>query len=132
MKTGPRPWLDLLRPPHRRGGGGGEPEASRQPGLVANAGDVGPYLTRTMAEAVGEHANVGEVRGEGMLTPWRLVKNRDTREAFDPPRKVVPRIAEAMGRRGVIARAMPQGDIIGYAPPLIVSATADALKEVCG
>jgi adenosylmethionine-8-amino-7-oxononanoate aminotransferase len=38
-------------------------------GLVANAGDVGPYLTRTMAEAVGEHANVGEVRGEGMLWP---------------------------------------------------------------
>jgi hypothetical protein len=29
---------------------------------------------------------------------------------------------------------MPQGDIIGFAPPLclIVSATADALKEVCG
>ncbi|MFW5881918.1 MAG: aminotransferase class III-fold pyridoxal phosphate-dependent enzyme, partial [Roseicyclus sp.] len=28
-------------------------------GLVANAGEVGAYLTRTMAEAVGEHANVG-------------------------------------------------------------------------
>jgi acetylornithine/succinyldiaminopimelate/putrescine aminotransferase len=46
-------------------------------GLVANAGDVGPYLTRTMAEALGEHANVGEVRGEGMLSAVELVKNRD-------------------------------------------------------
>jgi L-2,4-diaminobutyrate transaminase len=110
-------------------------------GLVANAGDVGPYLTRTMAEAVGEHANVGEVRGEGMLTAVELVKNRDTREGFDPADKVVPRIAEAMGRRGVIARAMPQGDILGYAPPLslskeeadtIVTVTAEAIAEVLG
>jgi L-2,4-diaminobutyrate transaminase len=109
--------------------------------LVANAGDVGPYLTRTMAEAVSEHANVGEVRGEGMLTAVELVKNRDTREPFDPADKVVPRIAEAMGRRGVIARAMPQGDILGYAPPLslskaeadtIVTVTAEAIAEVLG
>jgi hypothetical protein len=64
---------------------------------------------------------VGEVRGEGMLSAVEIVKNRDTREAFDPSEKTVPRIAEAMGRRGVIARAMPQGDIIGYAPPLSLS-----------
>jgi L-2,4-diaminobutyrate transaminase len=111
-------------------------------GLVANAGEVGPYLTRTLAEALDEHANVGEVRGEGMLSAVEIVKNRDTREAFRPrPRKIVPRIAEAMGRRGVIARAMPQGDIIGYAPPLslsreeadtVVSVTAEAIAEVLG
>ena len=110
-------------------------------GLVANAGEVGPYLTRTLGEALGEHAHVGEVRGEGMLSAVELVKNRDTREAFDPGDKVVPRIAEAMSRRGVIARAMPQGDIIGYATPLslsweeadtVVSVTTDAIAEVLG
>jgi L-2,4-diaminobutyrate transaminase len=46
-----------------------------------------------------------------------------------------------MSRRGVIARAMPQGDIIGYAPPLslsreeadtVVTVTADAIAEVLG
>ncbi|MEQ8367287.1 MAG: aspartate aminotransferase family protein, partial [Roseicyclus sp.] len=50
-------------------------------------------------------------------------------------------IVAAMGRRGVIARAMPQGDIIGYAPPLclsraeadtVVAATADSIAEVLG
>jgi L-2,4-diaminobutyrate transaminase len=110
-------------------------------GLVANAGEVGPYLTRTLDEALGEHAHVGEVRGEGMLSAVELVKNRDTREAFDPGDKVVPRVVEAMNRRGVIARAMPQGDIIGYAPPLslsreeadtVVTVTADAIAEVLG
>jgi L-2,4-diaminobutyrate transaminase len=46
-----------------------------------------------------------------------------------------------MLRRGVIARAMPQGDIIGLAPPLclteaeadrIVETTRDAIHEVLG
>jgi L-2,4-diaminobutyrate transaminase len=109
--------------------------------LVANAGEVGPYLTRTMAEALADHPNMGEVRGEGMLTAVELVEDRERRVFFDPARKVVPQIVAAMGRRGVIARAMPQGDILGYAPPLclsreeadtIVSATVDAVREVLG
>jgi len=109
--------------------------------LVENAGEVGPYLTRTLVEALGEHAHVGEVRGDGMLAAVELVKNRDTREGFDPADKIVPKIVGAMSRRGVIARAMPQGDILGYAPPLcltraeadiIVTATVDSITEVLG
>ncbi len=109
--------------------------------LVANAGEVGPYLTRTMAEALADHPNLGEVRGEGMLTAVELVRDRDGRSSFDPAQKVVPRIVQAMGSRGVIARAMPQGDIIGYAPPLclsreeadtIVSVTVEAIGDVLG
>jgi len=34
---------------------------------------------------------------------------------------VSPKIAEAMLKRGVISRAMPEGDIIGFAPPLSIS-----------
>jgi L-2,4-diaminobutyrate transaminase len=110
-------------------------------GLVANAGEVGGYLTRTMAEAVGEHGHVGEVRGAGMLTAVEMVRDRDTRQGFDAAEKIVPRIVGAMGTRGVVARAMPQGDIIGFAPPLclsreeadtIVSVTAEAIAEVLG
>jgi L-2,4-diaminobutyrate transaminase len=84
---------------------------------------------------------LGEVRGEGMLTAVELVQDRDSRSSFDPAQKIVPRIVQAMGSRGVIARAMPQGDIIGYAPPLclsreeadtIVSVTVDAIGDVLG
>jgi L-2,4-diaminobutyrate transaminase len=69
--------------------------------------------------------------------PSNWSRTSDNRVFFDPARKVGPSIAAALLKRGVIARAMPQGDIIGFAPPLcladtIVSATADALKEVCG
>ena len=55
--------------------------------------------------------------------------------------KVGLRIAAALLERGVIGRAMPQGDILGFAPPLcltrdeadtIVAATKGAVEAVTG
>lgn len=109
--------------------------------LVSNAGEVGAYLNKAMADALGDHANVGEIRGEGMLCAVELVKDRDDRVFFDPADKVAPRIVAAMLERGVIARAMPQGDIIGFAPPFcltrdqadeIVAATKASVGDVLG
>lgn len=98
--------------------------------LVSNAGSVGGYLNTAMAEALGAHANVGDIRGEGMLCAVELVKDRDDRVFFDGADKVAPRIVAAMLDRGVIARAMPQGDIIGFAPPF--SLTREQADEVVG
>ena len=107
--------------------------------LVENARDTGAYFNQAMRTALAEHAQVGEVRGDGMLCAVELVEDRDTRTFFDPAKKITPQIVAAMARRGVVARAMPQGDIIGYAPPLclsreeadtVVSVTAEAIKEV--
>jgi L-2,4-diaminobutyrate transaminase len=109
--------------------------------LVRNAGEVGAYLNRTMKDALGGHAHVGEVRGEGMLCAVELVKDRDDRVFFDAADKTGPRVVAAMFEAGVIARAMPQGDIIGFAPPFlltraeadrVVEVTAAAVKEVLG
>ena len=109
-------------------------------GLVANAGETGAYLKNAIAGALGDHAHVGDVRGEGMLAAIELVEDKDDRVFYDPARKIGPSIAAALLSRGVIARAMPQGDIIGFAPPMcltraeadiIVSAVTDAVKEVC-
>ena len=111
-------------------------------GLVRNAGETGAYLTQAMRDALGEHPNVGEIRGAGMLAAVELVEDRDARRFFDPARKVGIQIAAAMlADSGVIARAMPQGDIIGFAPPLcltraeadtIVAATDRAVRKVLG
>jgi adenosylmethionine-8-amino-7-oxononanoate aminotransferase len=47
-------------------------------------------------------------------------------------------VATALAKRGIVGRAMPQGDILGFAPPLclsrgeadiVVSATTEAVKE---
>jgi L-2,4-diaminobutyrate transaminase len=110
-------------------------------GLVGNAGRVGRYLNDRMRAAVGDHPNVGEIRGEGMLCAVELVRDRDTRGFFDAAEGIGGKVVGAMLKRGVIARAMPQGDIVGLAPPLclteaeadvIVDVTAVALRETLG
>jgi len=109
--------------------------------LVANAGRIGAHLNAAMAAALGTHAHVGEIRGEGMLCAVELVKDRDDRIFFDPSEKVAPRIVARMLELGVIARAMPQGDIIGFAPPFclsqseadqVVGVTHRAITDVLG
>ena len=109
--------------------------------LVRAAGRVGGRLNAAMGAAVGDHAHVGEVRGEGMLCAVELVRDRDARVFFDAAEGIGAKVAAAMLRRGVIARAMPQGDILGFAPPFclteaeadrIAQTTADALQEVLG
>lgn len=87
-------------------------------GLVKNAGETGAYLKKALADAVGDHVHVGEVRGEGLLIAVEFVKDRDSRTYFDAAEKVSARITQALLGENVIARAMPQGDIIGFAPPL--------------
>ncbi|WP_265500807.1 aspartate aminotransferase family protein [Paracoccus beibuensis] len=110
-------------------------------GLVENAGTVGAYLNDRMQAAVGDHAHVGEVRGEGMLCAVELVADRDARRFFAASEGKGAKVVAAMLKRGVIARAMPQGDILGFAPPLcltrdeadrIVEVTAESIAEVLG
>jgi L-2,4-diaminobutyrate transaminase len=108
-------------------------------GLVENAGTVGAYFRSELARAVGDHVNVGDVRGDGLLAAVEFVEDKDDRKFFDAGQKVGPKVAAALLERGVIARAMPQGDILGFAPPLcltreeadiVVEKTTDAVKSV--
>ena len=109
--------------------------------LVANAGRTGTYLNAALQETVGDHVHVGDVRGEGMLAAIEFMADRDTHRFFDASEKVGPRIAAALLEDGVIARAMPQGDILGFAPPFCLTSaevdeiavkTARAVKSVLG
>ena len=68
-----------------------------------------------------------------------FVEDKNDRRFFDPSRAIGIQVATALAERGVIARAMPQGDILGFAPPLcltreeadiIVDATCGAIEAV--
>ncbi|MEP4036728.1 aspartate aminotransferase family protein [Pseudophaeobacter sp.] len=90
--------------------------------LIENAGSTGAYLQKTMREALGDHPNVGDIRGEGMLCAVEFVLDRDNRHFFDAADKIGPQISAALlAQDSVIARAMPQGDILGFAPPFCLS-----------
>jgi L-2,4-diaminobutyrate transaminase len=98
--------------------------------LIQNAGEVGSYLNTQMRAALADHPHVGEVRGEGMLCAVEFVQDRDKRQFFDASEKVGPRVAVGLLGHGVIGRAMPQGDILGFAPPFCLTrAEADEVVE---
>ena len=111
-------------------------------GLIDNAGTVGAGLNAKMRSALADHAHVGDVRGEGMLCAVEFVKDKSDRVFFDPADKIGPRIAAKLFEQDqVIARAMPQGDILGFAPPFcltveeadqIVTATVSAVEAILG
>lgn len=110
--------------------------------LIGNAGEVGAYLNSSLADALADHPNVGEVRGEGMICAVEFVKDKDDRIFFDAADKIGPQIsAKLLEQDKIIARAMPQGDILGFAPPFcltrdeadqIVAGTVRAVKSVLG
>ncbi len=107
--------------------------------LVHNASEVGAYLKQSLQDTIGSHPNVGEVRGEGLMLAVEFVKDKAARKFYDPVGKVGPQVAAELLKQGVIARAMPQGDILGIAPPLcltrgeadiIVDGVSKAVKTV--
>lgn len=89
--------------------------------LIANAREVGAYLLQSLRDALADHPHVGEVRGEGLLCAIEFVRDKARRQLFSPLGQVGPKVAAALLERGVIARAMPQGDILGFSPPLCLS-----------
>ncbi|MCI5038734.1 MAG: aspartate aminotransferase family protein [Donghicola eburneus] len=98
--------------------------------LVQAAGENGAYFQAALRNALSEHANVGEIRGEGMMAAIEFVADRDSRTFFDASEKVGPSVAAALLEQGVIGRAMPQGDILGFAPPFcLTQAEADEVAE---
>ncbi len=107
--------------------------------LVENAGSTGVYFRKALEDAIGGHKHVGDVRGEGLMTAVEFVEDRDDRKFFDASLKIGAQVSTALLANGVIARAMPEGDILGFAPPLcltreeadkVVDATAKAITTV--
>ena len=89
--------------------------------LTANAKTTGDYLQQRMAQTFADHPLVGESRGVGMLHALEFAANKQQRKGFDANLKVGPQISAACMAEGMIARAMPHGDILGFAPPLIAT-----------
>lgn len=77
-----------------------------------------------------------------MICAVEVVKDKSDRVFYDPADKIGPQIsAKLLEQDKIIARAMPQGDILGFAPPFcltmhevnqIVAATTRAVKAVLG
>ena len=50
-----------------------------------------------------------------------FVANKAERRLFDPALGVGPRLAAACRDEGLLLRPLPDGDMLGFSPPLIVT-----------
>jgi L-2,4-diaminobutyrate transaminase len=89
--------------------------------LPGNAANVGGYFQTALEDAFGDSPIVGEVRGVGLMAAVEFVADPATKQRFDAQLKVGARVSKAARDRGLIARAMPHGDILGFAPPLTIT-----------
>lgn len=73
---------------------------------------------------------IGEVRGKGLMTGVELVKNKETKEKYDPP--LAPLVVDIAYEKGVITRPLV-GDILQLSPPLTISEEEiDSIIEIIG
>jgi L-2,4-diaminobutyrate transaminase len=89
--------------------------------LTENAASVGEYFVSRLRNALQGRPYVAEVRGVGLLAAVEFAQDPAARQRFDADRKVGPQLAAACIEEGVIARALPHGDILGFAPPLVIT-----------
>jgi adenosylmethionine-8-amino-7-oxononanoate aminotransferase len=96
-------------------------------GLLERVREMGDRLEAALLERFGNHPHIGDIRGRGLFRGIELVRDRATREPFDPALRLDARIkAEAM-RRGLICYPMGgtidgrRGDHVLLAPPFVVS-----------
>ncbi|NTY35508.1 aminotransferase class III-fold pyridoxal phosphate-dependent enzyme [Burkholderia diffusa] len=98
--------------------------------IPGNAATVGEYFQTALKEAFCDSPIVGEVRGVGLMAAVEFVADPATKRRFDARVKVGARVSKAARDRGLIARAMPHGDILGFAPPLTI--TTSEIDDIVG
>ena len=95
--------------------------------LMENARLRGEQLRDRLLEMKDKHPIVGDARGTCLIQGLEIVKDRETKEHFDPKLRVNARLTEKLRERGVWVRVPPF--ILPFAPPLTI--TADELDELC-
>ena len=86
--------------------------------IVGRVREIAPTFQAGL-KAFADHPLVGEVRGVGLVGAIELVKDKASKESFDPALAVGPTTVNFMQNNGVIGRAM--GDSLAFSPPLIIS-----------
>ena len=99
--------------------------------LAANAASVGAYMLSGLHNAFDSLPITGEVRGVGLMLAVEFVADPATKRRLDPSLTVAYRISKLARERGLITRAMPQSEAVGFAPPLVLTrADADRIVDI--
>jgi 4-aminobutyrate--pyruvate transaminase len=87
--------------------------------IVAQVRRVGPRMQAGIRN-YADHPLIGEARGIGLIGAVELVRDKATKQSFDPKAGVAAYLVRRAQHHGAILRNMP-GDIVAFSPPLIIS-----------
>ncbi|SPA18423.1 putative aminotransferase, pyridoxal-phosphate-dependent aminotransferase family [Cupriavidus taiwanensis] len=93
--------------------------------LLANVLARGEQLRSRLREALGDHPNLGDVRGRGLFVGVEFVADRDSKATLDPALKTHARLKTAAMQNGLLVYPMGgtvdgvHGDHVLFAPPFI-------------
>ncbi|EHK64870.1 aspartate aminotransferase family protein [Achromobacter arsenitoxydans] len=99
----------------------------RRDNLLERVRVQGAGLAQRLEQALGEHPHVGDIRGRGLFMGVELVRDRTTKQTFDPALTLHARIKREAMARGLMVYPMGgtidgrQGDHVLLAPPFIIS-----------
>jgi len=93
--------------------------------IMDHVRDIAPVMQGRLRK-LADHPLVGDARGVGLIGAIELVKDKNSKEAFDPKAMVGLNCSEFAMKHGLISRAM--GDTLGFCPPLII--TADEINQM--
>jgi len=87
--------------------------------IVAQVRRVGPRMQAGI-RSYADHPLIGEARGIGLIGAVELVRDKASKQSFDPKAGIAAHLVRRAQHHGAILRNMP-GDIVAFSPPLIIS-----------
>ena len=121
-------------------------EGIREENLLENVRRMGERLEQRLTERLGNHHHVGDIRGRGLFWAVELVRDRASKEVFDPALKLNERVKMEAYARGLACYPMGGtidgrlGDHVILSPPYTVTAEqidtiierfGDAVEAAC-
>jgi len=103
-------------------------------GLLAQVRRSGEHLMQRLHQAFDAHPHVGDIRGRGLFIGLEFVRDRTTREPFDPALQINATLKRVAMDNGLLCYPMGgtidgrRGDHVLLAPPFIV--TEDDIEEI--
>ncbi|KAF2103837.1 PLP-dependent transferase [Rhizodiscina lignyota] len=118
----------------------------REQNLVQNCKEMGVHLEKGLKSRLSDHPNVGNIRGKGLFWGVEFVKDKVTKEPFDPKDAIAMGVHEkgieppfnislypgtgvADGRAGDVAIIAPAYNVTKEEIELVVDLTARVIEE---
>ncbi|MCL4148585.1 UNVERIFIED_CONTAM: hypothetical protein GTU68_029880 [Idotea baltica] len=101
-------------------------ETFEEKNLMPRVRALGEQLENKLKAEFSQHQHIGDIRGQGLFWGLEIVKNKETKEPFDPKLGINKKIKTAAFEAGLICYPMGgtidgrKGDHVLLAPPFIM------------